>query len=74
MLSKNKRPHIHCPRCIGGTMYLDGGDMICINCGCSITRNKGMNAELEYDHEKELKNIMGAIEVNPRTYMGGRSR
>jgi hypothetical protein len=30
------RSWIHCPRCIGGNMYLDNnGEFICIQCGCS---------------------------------------
>lgn len=31
-----RRSWIHCPRCIGGNMYLDtNGEFICIQCGCS---------------------------------------
>jgi hypothetical protein len=30
------RSWIHCPRCIGGNMYLDtNGEFVCIQCGCS---------------------------------------
>ncbi len=31
-----RRSWIHCPRCIGGNMYLDNnGEFVCIQCGCS---------------------------------------
>jgi hypothetical protein len=31
-----RRSWIHCPRCIGGSMYLDNnGEFVCIQCGCS---------------------------------------
>ena len=33
-----RRSWIHCPRCIGGNMYLDNnGEFVCIQCGCSCS-------------------------------------
>lgn len=34
--SVGQRSWVHCPRCIGGNMYLDtNGEFVCIQCGCS---------------------------------------
>ena len=34
------RKWIHCPRCIGGTMYREhNGEYVCIQCGCSCYPN-----------------------------------
>jgi uncharacterized protein (DUF983 family) len=39
---KQRRRWIHCPRCIGGSMYQEyDGEYVCVQCGCSYDPNKG---------------------------------
>ena len=34
----NHRKWIHCPKCIGGNMYLEiTGEYICLQCGCAYS-------------------------------------
>ena len=62
-----RRSWIHCPRCIGGNMYLDtNGEFICIQCGCSslpdaVTKVPVVTIEQEKTESNLFTDISNAL-------------
>lgn len=52
---EKRRSWIHCPRCIGGNMYVDtNGEFVCIQCGCSCYPDTVTKAKESPKHDPNL--------------------